>query len=53
VRDSGSTWENARTPAIERVRSHVTWGPEFGNSPFFEATWSRASTAASSFGGAF
>jgi hypothetical protein len=22
--------------AIERVRSSVTWGPEFGNSPFFE-----------------
>ena len=22
--------------AIERVREHVTWGPEFGNSPFFE-----------------
>jgi len=22
--------------AIDRVRSHVTWGPEFGNSPFFE-----------------
>jgi hypothetical protein len=27
--------EPART-AIERVRDHVTWGPEFGNSPFFE-----------------
>ncbi len=25
----------ART-AIDRVRSHVTWGAEFGNSPFFE-----------------
>jgi hypothetical protein len=22
--------------AIERVRDHVTWGPYFGNSPFFE-----------------
>jgi len=22
--------------AIDRVREHVTWGPEFGNSPFFE-----------------
>ena len=22
--------------AIDRVRRHVTWGPEFGNSPFFE-----------------
>jgi len=22
--------------AIDRVRGHVTWGPEFGNSPFFE-----------------
>jgi hypothetical protein len=25
----------ART-AIDRVRRHVTWGPEFGDSPFFE-----------------
>jgi hypothetical protein len=22
--------------AIDRLREHVTWGPEFGNSPFFE-----------------
>jgi hypothetical protein len=22
--------------AIDRVRDHVTWGPEFGNSPFFD-----------------
>jgi len=22
--------------AIDRVREHVTWGPEFGNSPFFD-----------------
>lgn len=22
--------------AIDRVRAHVTWGPEFGDSPFFE-----------------
>lgn len=27
--------ERART-AIDRVRHTVTWGPEFGNSPFFE-----------------
>ena len=27
--------ERVRT-AIERVRDHVTWGPEFGNPPFFE-----------------
>lgn len=27
--------ERARA-AVERVRRHVTWGPEFGNSPFFE-----------------
>ena len=27
--------DRART-AIERVRHQVTWGPEFGNSPFFE-----------------
>ena len=27
--------ERARA-AIHLVRSHVTWGPEFGNSPFFE-----------------
>ena len=37
VRDLGldPTSARART-AIERVRRHVTWGPEFGNSPFFE-----------------
>jgi hypothetical protein len=37
LRDLGlePTSARART-AIERVRSHVTWGPEFGNSPFFE-----------------
>ncbi len=27
--------DRART-AIDRVRRHVTWGPGFGNSPFFE-----------------
>jgi len=27
--------ERVRT-AIDGVRDHVTWGPEFGNSPFFE-----------------
>jgi hypothetical protein len=27
--------ERART-AIDLVRAHVTWGPEFGDSPFFE-----------------
>ena len=27
--------ERARA-AVDRVRDHVTWGPEFGNSPFFE-----------------
>jgi hypothetical protein len=31
--DPGS--ERARA-AIDRVRDNVTWGPEFGNSPFFE-----------------
>ena len=37
LRDLGldPTSARART-AIDRVRSHVTWGPEFGNSPFFE-----------------
>jgi hypothetical protein len=37
VRDLGLDPTSARgRTAIERVRSHVTWGPEFGNSPFFE-----------------
>jgi hypothetical protein len=37
LRDLGidPTSERART-AIDRVRSHVTWGPGFGSSPFFE-----------------
>jgi len=37
LRDLGldPTSTRART-AIERVRAHVTWGPEFGHSPFFE-----------------
>ena len=37
LRDLGldPTSARART-AIDRVRSHVTWGPEFGDSPFFE-----------------
>jgi hypothetical protein len=37
LRDLGldPTSVRART-AIDRVRSHVTWGPEFGDSPFFE-----------------
>jgi hypothetical protein len=29
------TSERART-AVRRLREHVTWGPEFGDSPFFE-----------------
>jgi len=37
VRDMGVDPTSARArAAIDRVRSHVTWGPEFGNSPFFE-----------------
>jgi hypothetical protein len=37
LRDLGLAPESARArTAIDRVRSHVTWGPEFGNSPFFE-----------------
>jgi hypothetical protein len=37
VRDLGVDPASARVrAAIERVRSQVTWGPEFGNSPFFE-----------------
>ena len=37
LRDLGldPTSVRART-AIDRVRSHVTWGPEFGDSPFFD-----------------
>ncbi|HEX6816656.1 MAG TPA: hypothetical protein VF102_13335 [Gemmatimonadaceae bacterium] len=37
LRDLGldPTSERART-AIDRVRRNVTWGPPFGNSPFFE-----------------
>lgn len=37
LRDLGldPTSDRART-AIDRVRRNVTWGPEFGNSPFFE-----------------
>jgi hypothetical protein len=37
LRDLGidPTSARART-AIDLVRSHVTWGPEFGDSPFFE-----------------
>jgi hypothetical protein len=37
VRDMGVDPTSARArAAIDRVRSHVTWGPEFGDSPFFE-----------------
>ena len=37
VRDMGVDPTSARArAAIAGVRSHVTWGPEFGNSPFFE-----------------
>ncbi len=37
LRDLGLDPESARArDAIDLVRSHVTWGPEFGNSPFFE-----------------
>jgi len=37
VRDMGVDPTSARArAAIDRVRSHVTWGPECGNSPFFE-----------------
>ncbi len=28
--------EQARAPPSRRVRDHITWGPEFGNSPFFD-----------------
>ena len=38
---SCATWGStrrarARETAIDRVRDNVTWGPEFGDSPFFE-----------------
>ena len=37
LRDLGVDPANARVrAAIERVRDNVTWGPEFGSSPFFE-----------------
>jgi hypothetical protein len=37
LRDLGGDPSNARVQdAIERVRRHVTWGPEFDDSPFFE-----------------
>ncbi|HEV8195463.1 MAG TPA: hypothetical protein VGP87_02385 [Gemmatimonadales bacterium] len=37
LRDLGLDPSSARArTAIDRVRRHVTWGAEFGNSPFFE-----------------
>jgi hypothetical protein len=37
LRDLGADPQDARVQgAIERVRDRVDWGPEFGNSPFFE-----------------
>jgi len=37
LRDLGVDPANARArSAIDLVRDNVTWGPEFGNSPFFE-----------------
>lgn len=37
LRDLGVDPDDARVrSAIDRVRTNVTWGPEFGNSPFFE-----------------
>jgi hypothetical protein len=37
LRDLGLDPKSAQASnAIDRVRSKVTWGPEFGNSPFFE-----------------
>ncbi len=37
LRDLGLDPESAPARrAIELVRSHITWGPEFGDSPFFE-----------------
>jgi hypothetical protein len=37
LRDLGLDPSSSRArAAIDRVREHVTWGPGFGNSPFFE-----------------
>jgi len=37
LRDLGVDPANGRArAAIDRVREHVTWGPEFGDSPFFD-----------------
>lgn len=37
LRDLGVDPQSARVrAAIDRVRDHVTWGPGFGDSPFFE-----------------
>ena len=37
LRDLGADPSSARVrAAVDRVREKVTWGPEFGNSPFFE-----------------
>ncbi|MFN8583149.1 MAG: hypothetical protein U0163_19505 [Gemmatimonadaceae bacterium] len=37
LRDLGADPMSARArTAIDRVRNNVTWGPEFGDSPFFE-----------------
>jgi hypothetical protein len=37
LRDLGIDPSSARArAAVERVRDNVTWGPEWGNSPFFE-----------------
>ena len=37
LRDLGVDPQSRRArAAIDRVRENVTWGPEFGNSPFFE-----------------
>ena len=37
LRDLGIDPQDARArAAIDRVRAHVTWGAEFGHSPFFE-----------------
>src|SRR5262249_32791240 len=37
LRDLGPDPASARARSgIERVRTNVTWGPEFGSSPFFE-----------------
>jgi hypothetical protein len=49
LRDLGIDPASARTrAAIDLVRDNVTWGPEFGDSPFSRVRSSRASTAASS-----